>query len=87
MDEQTTKKEWTKFYNALCFRKMQLQRDLMHEDYSEIKSVEISKRAQINAIDLLLLQVPYDIKREATRPSRLKCGAGCDRMNETLWKA
>ncbi len=59
MDNKMTEEKWVQFVDSLKFRKAQLEDDLRNEDYSSVKGVAHSKRRQLEAIDLLLSQVPY----------------------------
>jgi hypothetical protein len=60
MDKEMTIVQWTKLASSLKFRRAQLERDLEEEDYDAmgINSVTLSKREQIEAINILLGQVP-----------------------------
>ncbi len=49
---------------ALKFRRLQLEWDLKHEDYSQIISVEMSKKEQLDAIQTLMNQIPIEIREE-----------------------
>jgi len=68
-----TEKDWKEMVSSLRKREKQLQHDLETEDYSMIKSVEYSKNNQLDAIKLLLDQVPYESKVEAEQKQSVKC--------------
>ena len=60
MDSKMTPAQWRKLASALVFRKLQLQDDLKNEDYRAVASIEYSKHNQIDAINTLMEQIPYE---------------------------
>ena len=65
MNKLMTDKKWREFLSALKFRKAQLEADLKANNYIDTISIRYSMQDQLDAIEVLIEQTPWEIQEAA----------------------